>query len=95
MRKSGCVSDCREPETGGFASRVIDDEGHGSIETAAREMPERTGGTIDAPFNNGAYAGPGTVGDLPGSRPHRGRSSVAIVPEDPVFASAIAPGSGP
>ncbi len=67
----------------------------GYSRSAAKAMPERTGGSIDAPFDSGAHAGPGTVEDLPGSRRHRGRTSVEIVPEDPVFTSAVAPGSGP
>lgn len=67
----------------------------GHFRSATKAMPERTGRTIEALFNNGAHAGPDTVEDLPGSRPNRGCNSVAIVPEDPVFTSAVAPGTGP
>lgn len=95
FRKSGRVSECREPKTEGFESGVIGDEDKGSIESVAKAMPERTGRTIDVLFNNGAYAGPCTVEDLLGSRWHRGSNSVAIGPEDPGFTSAVAPGSGP
>ncbi|MCB1476572.1 MAG: SDR family NAD(P)-dependent oxidoreductase [Rhodobiaceae bacterium] len=35
-----------------------------SIETCAKEVLERTGGTLDALFNNGAYAQPGALEDI-------------------------------
>lgn len=59
------ASDCRELEAEGFESLVIDYEDEDSIEAAAETILERTGGTIDALFNNGAYAIPGAVEDLP------------------------------
>ncbi|TIL80747.1 MAG: SDR family oxidoreductase, partial [Mesorhizobium sp.] len=37
----------------------------GSIETLVASVLERTGGQLDALFNNGAYAQPGAVEDLP------------------------------
>lgn len=67
----------------------------GHFRSATKAMSERTVGTIDALLNSGAHAGPGTVEDLPGSRPIRGCYSVANVPEDPDFTSAVAPGFGP
>lgn len=36
-----------------------------SIEACAREVLRRTGGTLDALFNNGAYAQPGALEDIP------------------------------
>ena len=59
------ASDCRALEAEGFESLVIDYEDENSIEAAAGTILERTGGTIDALFNNGAYAVPGAVEDLP------------------------------
>ncbi len=70
LRVLSCASDCRESEAEGFGSLVIDDEDENPIETAAETMPERTGGTIDALFNNGAHAIPGAAEILPRSRPH-------------------------
>ncbi|MEM9710508.1 MAG: SDR family oxidoreductase [Pseudomonadota bacterium] len=49
----------------GFESLRIDYEDPASIETGLAEVLEATGGTLDALFNNGAYAVPGPVEDLP------------------------------
>ena len=43
----------------------LDYEDGSSIETGFREVLELTGGRLDALFNNGAYAIPGRVEDLP------------------------------
>ncbi len=59
------ASDCRKLEAEGFESLVIDYEDEESIGPAVATILERTGGTIDALFNNGAYAIPGAVEDLP------------------------------
>ncbi len=70
LRVLSYASDCREPEAEGIDSPVIDSEDESSTKMAPDAMPERTGGTIDALFNNGANAVPAAVGDLPGGRPH-------------------------
>ncbi len=58
-------SDCEKLRAEGFESLVIDYEDEATIEQGAATILERTGGTIDALFNNGAYAIPGAVEDLP------------------------------
>lgn len=49
----------------GLESFVLDYADEASIETALAECLRRTGGTLDALFNNGAFACPGAVEDLP------------------------------
>lgn len=49
----------------GLASVRLDYEEPASIESGFREALEITGGRLDALFNNGAYAIPGRVEDLP------------------------------
>lgn len=49
----------------GLESFVLDYDDPASIETALNEALRRTGGTLDALFNNGAFALPGAVEDLP------------------------------
>jgi len=62
---------CRKPEDcarligEGLASPLIDYETPDTIETGLAEVLTTTGGTLDAVFNNGAYAIPGLVEDLP------------------------------
>jgi NAD(P)-dependent dehydrogenase (short-subunit alcohol dehydrogenase family) len=62
---------CRKPEdcdrllAEGLESFVLDYADEGSIAAAVDEALGRTGGTLDALFNNGAYACPGAVEDLP------------------------------
>jgi NAD(P)-dependent dehydrogenase (short-subunit alcohol dehydrogenase family) len=49
----------------GLESFVLDYANEDSIAAAVAEVRTRTGGTLDALFNNGAYACPGAVEDLP------------------------------
>ncbi len=62
---------CRKPEdcarlrSEGFESPLIDYNDTESIVTGLAETLEATGGTLDALYNNGAYACPGAVEDLP------------------------------
>ncbi len=49
----------------GFESLRLDYEDPASIEAAWTEIMARTGGTLDALFNNGAYAIPALTEDLP------------------------------
>jgi len=62
---------CRKPEdcdrmrSEGFESPLIDYQNPESIVTGLTEVLEATGGRLDALFNNGAFACPGLVEDLP------------------------------
>lgn len=58
-------ADCARLRDEGLESFVLDYEDPASIATAFDEVMARTGGTLDALFNNGAYAVPGAVEDLP------------------------------
>ncbi|WP_417250788.1 SDR family NAD(P)-dependent oxidoreductase [Celeribacter sp.] len=57
--------DCARLEAEGMESFRLDYETPETIEAAVETTLERTGGTLDALFNNGAYAIPGAVEDLP------------------------------
>jgi NAD(P)-dependent dehydrogenase (short-subunit alcohol dehydrogenase family) len=57
--------DCLRLREEGFDSPRLDYEDADSIRAAVAEVLEATGGTLDALFNNGAYAIPGAVEDLP------------------------------
>ena len=57
--------DCARLREEGFEAPRIDYEDEASIEAGLAEVLEATGGTLDALFNNGAYAIPGAVEDLP------------------------------
>ncbi len=57
-------SDCERLRAEGLESLQLDYEDETSIAAAANEVLARTGGTLDALFNNGAYAIPGAVEDL-------------------------------
>lgn len=48
----------------GFESLQLDLADSASIRTALNEILSRTGGTLDALFNNGAYGQPGAIEDL-------------------------------
>jgi NAD(P)-dependent dehydrogenase (short-subunit alcohol dehydrogenase family) len=48
----------------GFESLQLDLDDSASIAAAVSEVLDRTGGTLDALFNNGAYGQPGAVEDL-------------------------------
>jgi len=58
-------SDCRELREKGVDSLVLDYEDEQSIQTALATVLTATGGRLDALFNNGAYAIPGPVEDIP------------------------------
>ena len=58
-------ADCARLREEGFESFRLDYEDADSIAAAAEEAQARTGGRLDALFNNGAYAVPGAVEDLP------------------------------
>ncbi|MDH5797299.1 MAG: SDR family NAD(P)-dependent oxidoreductase [Paracoccaceae bacterium] len=58
-------ADCERLRGEGLESFVLDYADEASIEAALAEALSRTGGTLDAVFNNGAFALPGAVEDLP------------------------------
>lgn len=58
-------ADCGRLRDEGLESFRLDYEEPASIEAAFGEALERTGGRLDALFNNGAYAIPGAAEDLP------------------------------
>ncbi len=58
-------ADCERLEDEGLESLVLDYEDQPGIREAAREALARTDGGLDAVFNNGAYAVPGLLEDLP------------------------------
>jgi len=57
--------DCARLRDQGLESFVLDYADETSIADAVKEALSRTGGTLDAVFNNGAFACPGAVEDLP------------------------------
>jgi NAD(P)-dependent dehydrogenase (short-subunit alcohol dehydrogenase family) len=57
--------DCARLRDEGFESFRLDYADPASIGAALAETLERTGGTLDAVYNNGAFACPGAVEDLP------------------------------
>ncbi|MBC7132561.1 MAG: SDR family oxidoreductase [Roseovarius sp.] len=57
--------DCARLRAEGFESPRLDYADEASIAQAVAEMAEATGGRIDALFNNGAFACPALVEDLP------------------------------
>ncbi len=59
------AEDCARLRAEGFESPKLDYAEAGSISQALDEVLAATGGTLDALFNNGAYATPGAVEDLP------------------------------
>ncbi|WP_099826146.1 SDR family NAD(P)-dependent oxidoreductase [Oceaniglobus indicus] len=58
-------TDCDSLRAEGFASPRIDYADADTIVSGLAEVLDATGGTLDALFNNGAYALPGAVEDLP------------------------------
>jgi NAD(P)-dependent dehydrogenase (short-subunit alcohol dehydrogenase family) len=58
-------SDCDRLTAEGLESFRLDYEDEASIKTALAEALDRTGGTLDAVFNNGAYAIPALTQDYP------------------------------
>lgn len=59
------AKDCDRLKAEGFDSPLIDYADSATIDSGLAEVLETTGGTLDALFNNGAYACPGLVEDLP------------------------------
>lgn len=57
--------DCERLRAEGLESFPLDLASSASIEAGFAEAMERTGGRLDALFNNGAYAMPGAVEDVP------------------------------
>lgn len=57
--------DCARLQAEGLESFVLDYADESSIADAVAEVVSRTGGTLDALYNNGAFACPGAVEDLP------------------------------
>jgi NAD(P)-dependent dehydrogenase (short-subunit alcohol dehydrogenase family) len=57
--------DCAALEAAGLESFVLDLASEASIARAVTEAETRAGGPLDAVFNNGAFAIPGAVEDLP------------------------------
>lgn len=57
--------DCDRLIAEGLESFVLDYADEASITAAVAEVARRTGGTLDALYNNGAFAIPGAVEDLP------------------------------
>ena len=58
-------ADCERLRAEGLESFALDLADETSIESAVTEALGRTGGTLDALYNNGAYACPGAAEDLP------------------------------
>ncbi len=58
-------TDCARLREEGLESFRLDYSDEQSIATAVKETLTRTGGALDALFNNGAYAIPGATEDLP------------------------------
>ena len=58
-------ADCTRLRAEGLESFILDHADEASMEAAMAEVLDRTGGTLDALFNNGAFATPGAVEDLP------------------------------
>ena len=58
-------ADCERLREEGLESFQLDYADEDSIAAAVAEVVDRTGGRLDALFNNGAFACPGAVEDLP------------------------------
>ncbi len=73
MRAAGwrVFASCRKPQDcdrmrdEGFESPLIDYNDTTTLESGLAEVLDATGGTLDALFNNGGFATPGAVEDLP------------------------------
>ena len=59
------AKDCARLQALGFDSPLLDYADPATIKSALAEVLAATGGTLDALYNNGAYAIPGYVEDLP------------------------------
>lgn len=58
-------ADCTRLQAEGLESFVLDYSDESSIAAAVETVQERTGGKLDVLYNNGAFACPGAVEDLP------------------------------
>src|SRR5690606_20021643 len=58
-------ADCERLREAGLESFPLDYADEDSIANAVEEVKSRSGGRLDALFNNGAFACPGAVEDLP------------------------------
>lgn len=58
-------ADCSRLQAEGLESFVLDYSDESSIAAAVETVQERTGGKLDVLYNNGAFACPGAVEDLP------------------------------
>jgi NAD(P)-dependent dehydrogenase (short-subunit alcohol dehydrogenase family) len=58
-------ADCERLRQEGFDSFTLDYANEASIASAVATVLDRTGGTLDALYNNGAFACPGAAEDLP------------------------------
>lgn len=58
-------ADCDRLRAMGFDSPLIDYEDEATIDAGLAAVLQETGGTLDALFNNGAYAIPGAMEDVP------------------------------
>lgn len=58
------TEDCARLQAEGFEAPFLDYQNEDSIAAAVEEILAATGGTLDALFNNGAYAIPGAIEDL-------------------------------
>ncbi|MDP2738404.1 MAG: SDR family NAD(P)-dependent oxidoreductase, partial [Pseudorhodobacter sp.] len=58
-------ADCERLRGEGLESFALDLASETSLAAAVAEVVGRTGGTLDALYNNGAFACPGAVEDLP------------------------------
>jgi NAD(P)-dependent dehydrogenase (short-subunit alcohol dehydrogenase family) len=58
-------SDCARLQAQGLESFRLDYADEASLQGAVAEVRQRTGGRLDALFNNGAFAIPGAVEDIP------------------------------
>ena len=59
------AEDCARLKAEGFEAPLLDYQDEATITAALEEVLAATGGTLDALFNNGAFATPGAVEDLP------------------------------
>lgn len=59
------AEDCARLQAEGFESPLIDYQDDATISAGLKEVTDATGGRLDALFNNGAFACPGLVEDLP------------------------------
>ncbi|MCX7302368.1 MAG: SDR family NAD(P)-dependent oxidoreductase [Rhodobacterales bacterium] len=59
------AKDCDRLRADGFASPLIDYADTATVESGLAEVLAATGGTLDAVFNNGAFAIPAAVEDVP------------------------------